>query len=279
MFSFSFPSPILMLRLLVLAVALQAGATKTVHVPDNDNLVVAVPNTEAAAGQEPVVRVVARDLDKVNVVSFTPEDNLSRRSGGNLRPSVEENRYVSMEAINADSPPKHSHHDHSHRRHHESHTGEGDPNMLETPHMTFIGPQGVVSSMPSALGQGVSPGPKTGMPTRRALTMQKRSNSVGPSHMSKSACREALNSVGHCEALLRRAMMCEKQGFGNKRRRSVSVSKKHTKSCTINRHSHDHGSAGKSRSTHSRASDLHHYSKPRRFDHHNRAGARRVHHR
>lgn len=266
-------------RLLVLAVALQAiaAATKTVHVPDNDNLVVAVPNTDAAAGQEPMVRVVARDLDKVNVVPFSPEDNLDRRSGGNLGPSVEENGYGSIGAINANSPPMHSHHDHSHRRDHESHTGEGNPNMLETPHTTFIGPQGVVDSFPGALGQGVSPAPKTGMPTRRAPTMQKRSNSVGPSHMSKRACREALNSVGHCEALLRRAMMCEKQGGGNPRRRCVSVRKKHT--CSIKRHSHNHGSAGKRRSTHSRANDLYHYSKPRRFDRRNRAGARRVHRR
>lgn len=183
--------------LLVLAVV-GAAVTKTVHVPENDNLVVAVP--ENADRQEPVMRVVAEDLDRVNVVPYMP--------GAMSRHRAEEG-----EEEGHMSNRKHSHN--PHRRHEEEGRGGEGPDM----------------NMPG-MGSQVSPfSPEGSMPGMPTSDQRMERSYTGPSDMSRRACGEALGKVGYCEALLRRAGMCRNQQGGNQRCRDSP-----SQSCRRSRH-------------------------------------------
>lgn len=175
-----------------------------------------------AGNQEPLMRVVAEDLDKVNVVPYVSGDALSRSK----RQGELEHESRSME-VRRNSPAK-KRHNPSHRRH-DPYQGDGHPEMTNMPRGTFTGPQ-TMPPFPGSEGRV----PRTSMP-RRTQRIQRR-NSKDPSGMSTGACREALGKARYCEGLLRRAGMCQAQ-----QRHRDSVTRSQSCRRSHNRYTHsDH---------------------------------------
>lgn len=271
-------------RLLLLAVALWMGvaATKTIQVPENENVVVAVPTRDTSAGQEPMMRVVARDLDSVNVLPYVPDDAMARarnRGGGGHQGegmAEDEDGYGSDETNSRNSPQKYSRHDSSRRRRQESYQGEGGLEMLNVPKTTIIGPQGVAATVPGLVAEGVSSQPQTGMPGKCASRIRRRNYSEGPPRMSRGACRQALSRVGYCKAVLRRVQMCEENDTSQKRHGN-SVRKKQQCRRSTNKEARRHSPGDRRRSDHSPRRSVHHYSRQDRHDSRHPTNARQIH--
>lgn len=251
-------------RLLVLAVALCAGvaASRTVKVSEKEDLVVAVPSGGvAAAGHEPVLKVVAQDLDRVNVLPYMPEN--AGRSRGSHR---QEDRNGSRGATSSNSPRKPSRRGHSHRRRQKSFQSEGNHGMLNTLEKPVLGQQGVKASFPGRVGKLASAAQRTGIPAGHGPRMQRRNNSKGPAHMSDGGCRAALGKMAYCEAVLRRARMCKTQGGKYKVCCKKQICKNHNARVSRQIRAPYHDASSSSRRKHSSKRCAHHRSRPDRYD-------------
>lgn len=195
---------------LVTTLLLRLGVlgTETVKLHENDEVLVAVPNADVPP-QEPIVRVVARDLDKVKVVPYASNEGVSRRNGGSEERGVPKDEHSSSEAVTARSHQRqHRSHDRLKKRRRASHRGAEyeEADMFGLDQNPLYGLPRAVPGFSAYLGQGDNNNPECNVkpvPPRRRCTPQ--------SHMNMCACREALKRERYCMAALRRARLCKDQ--------------------------------------------------------------------
>lgn len=216
LFIVSFPLEIVFMYQLFLlsALVLRIGVlgTETVRLHENDELLLAVPNADVPP-QEPIVRVVARDLDKVKVVPYASDEGVNKRNGGFEGRSVPKDGHNSREAITARS------HQRQHQRPHPSHghlkkTRRSSHRGAQYDEADVFGlDQSPLNSLPTAmpaftayLGQG-----QNNNPTCNVKAPSPRRYCAPQNRMNMCACREALNRERYCIATLRRAKLCKDQ--------------------------------------------------------------------
>ncbi|MPC77775.1 hypothetical protein E2C01_072243 [Portunus trituberculatus] len=260
--------------------------TKTIKLHGNEKVVVAVPNSDIPR-QEPIVRVKARDLDKVQVVPYVSNMDTNINNGGYEGGSVPLDQHSSEEA----SPARWHHkpypnHSNFKKRNHGSHRGD-DYNKTRV----FVSEKNPLKGISKAkyvytAHQDQECNNNHDCEVKPRNPRRQRASQTS---MNKYNCREALKREPYCIAMLRRAKLCNAQN--NRRRRRAShdqIDQSHF------RHDHQYQVYGKRGQRYSdtksgnclwrhrtRAYDdpmsnshAHHYSKSRRAHHHSKGRGR-----
>lgn len=258
-------------------------STKTIKLHGNEKLVVAVPTSDEPR-QEPIVRVKARDLDKVQVVPYVSnaDTNISKESYDGRSEALDQHN--SEEAIttrwHGKQDPNHSNFK---KRNKESHRGAGydkthgpisEQNPLKHAHITI---------------QDQECNNDHNCEVSRSNPLRQRGFQTST---DKYSCQEALRREPYCIAMLRRAKFCNAQD--NTRRRHVTRDPIDQSRFRQEYHDQVYNRQGKRHSDSKRGhymwrrrtrvdhdpvsnSHAHHYSKSRR-DHQHSKGKERAYH-